>query len=61
MFQSLGLNNPRFNRWRLYFARTFAAVIVIGNCSFPIMVQAGVIDYSQPQHDVVVAEQQANG
>ena len=43
MFQSLGLNNPRFNKWRLYFARTFAAIIVIGNCSFPIMVQLGVL------------------
>jgi succinate dehydrogenase / fumarate reductase cytochrome b subunit len=43
MFQSLGLNNPRFNKWRLWFARGFAALIVIGNCSFPIMVQAGVI------------------
>lgn len=43
MFQSLGVNNPRFNVWRRYFAATFAAVIVIGNVSFPVMVQVGVI------------------
>jgi succinate dehydrogenase / fumarate reductase cytochrome b subunit len=43
MFQSLGLNNPRFNLWRRYFAAGFAAVITIGNVSFPVMVLAGVI------------------
>ncbi len=44
MFQSLGLNHPRFNRWRLGFARAFAAVVVVGNVSFPVMVLAGVVD-----------------
>lgn len=43
LFQSLGWNNPRFNAWRRRFAQAFAAVILIGNCSFPIMVQVGVI------------------
>ncbi len=43
LFQSMGINNPRFNVWRRYFAGAFAAVIVIGNVSFPVMVQAGVI------------------
>ncbi|MDZ7679567.1 MAG: succinate dehydrogenase cytochrome b subunit [Acidimicrobiales bacterium] len=43
MFQSLGLNNPRLNAARRWFATIFAAVIVVGNVSFPIMVQAGVI------------------
>jgi succinate dehydrogenase / fumarate reductase cytochrome b subunit len=43
LFQSMGINNPRFNIWRRYFAGAFAAVIVIGNVSFPVMVQAGVI------------------
>ena len=33
LFQSLGINNPRFNQWRKRFAQGFAAVIVIGNCS----------------------------
>lgn len=43
LFQSMGINNPRFNIWRRYFAVAFAAVIVIGNVSFPVMVQVGVI------------------
>ena len=43
LFQSLGWNNPRFNAWRRYFATSFAALIVIGNVSFPIMVLAGVV------------------
>ncbi len=43
MFQSLGWNNPRFNAWRRYFAMGFAAVIVIGNVSFPIAVLTGAV------------------
>ncbi len=43
LFQSIGANNPRFNRWRSWFAQAFAAVIVIGNISFPVMVLAGVV------------------
>jgi succinate dehydrogenase / fumarate reductase cytochrome b subunit len=61
LFQSLGWNNPRFNRWRLYFARGFAAVIVIGNCSFPILVQAKVLTFDQQQHNVVVAQHAREG
>ena len=44
LFQSLGLANPRFNQWRRYFAMGFAAIIVIGNCSFPIAVMTGLVD-----------------
>jgi succinate dehydrogenase / fumarate reductase, cytochrome b subunit len=43
LFQSLGLNNRRFNAWRRYFAIGFAAVVVLGNISFPIGVQLGII------------------
>jgi succinate dehydrogenase / fumarate reductase cytochrome b subunit len=43
MFQSLGLNNPRWNAARKGFAAAFAAVILIGNVSFPIAVLAGVV------------------
>jgi len=43
IFQSLGWNNPRFNKWRRAFATGFAAIIVIGNVSFPIAVLAGVV------------------
>jgi succinate dehydrogenase / fumarate reductase cytochrome b subunit len=53
LFQSLGINNPRFNKWRIHFARGFAAVIVLGNLSFPIMVQAGVLDLNQKVHTEV--------
>jgi succinate dehydrogenase / fumarate reductase cytochrome b subunit len=44
MFQSLGINNPRINLARRRFAQTFAAIIVLGNISFPIAVQAGWVD-----------------
>jgi len=43
LFQSMGWNNPRFNSWRRNFAAVFAAIIVIGNCSFPIAVQLGIV------------------
>ena len=43
LFQSLGLNNPRFNAWRRNFAAGFAAIVVVGNVSFPIAVLAGVV------------------
>ena len=44
LFQSLGVNNPRFNEWRRWFAAGFAGVIVVGNVSFPIMVLIGVFE-----------------
>jgi succinate dehydrogenase / fumarate reductase cytochrome b subunit len=59
LFQSLGANNPRFNRWRLYFARGFALLIVAGNLSFPLLVQANVLSYDQHARDLVVAEHEA--
>ncbi|MGH3927766.1 MAG: succinate dehydrogenase cytochrome b subunit, partial [Pseudonocardiaceae bacterium] len=31
LFQSLGINNPRFNHWRRYFAVAFALVVTLGN------------------------------
>ena len=53
LFQSLGLNNPRFNRWRVHFARGFAALIVIGNVSFPVAVLTGVVDGDDEERRVV--------
>ncbi len=44
MFQTLGANNPRYNRLRRPLAGVIAALIVIGNISFPIAVLAGIID-----------------
>ena len=43
MFQSLGLNNPRWNAWRRGFAAGFAGIVMIGNLSFPIAVLTGVV------------------
>jgi succinate dehydrogenase / fumarate reductase, cytochrome b subunit len=44
LFQSLGWNRPRFNRWRSWFAWGFTAVIVVGNLSFPIAIVTGIVD-----------------
>ena len=49
LFQSLGINNPRFNQARRRFAQTFAAVIVLGNISFPIAVQAHLVTPKCPR------------
>jgi succinate dehydrogenase / fumarate reductase cytochrome b subunit len=43
IFQSLGVNNPRWNKGRKYFAIGFTAVVVIPNLSFPIAVLTGVV------------------
>lgn len=38
MFQSLGWNHPRYNPWRRAFAQVFAAIVTLGNISFPVAV-----------------------
>jgi succinate dehydrogenase / fumarate reductase cytochrome b subunit len=43
LFQSLGWNHPKLNPWRRRFAAVFAAVVTIGNVSFPIAVLTGVV------------------
>ena len=43
MFNSLGLNSPKFNGWRRVFATAFALVITAGNVSFPLMVLLGIV------------------
>jgi succinate dehydrogenase / fumarate reductase cytochrome b subunit len=43
MFQSLGWDRPVENDWRPKFAWLFAAVITLGNISFPIAVLTGVV------------------
>ena len=43
MFQSLGWNHPRFNRWRSGFAHAFAWIITLGNISFPLAVLTHVV------------------
>jgi succinate dehydrogenase / fumarate reductase cytochrome b subunit len=44
LFQSLGWNRPRFNKWRSWFAWGFAATVVLGNLTFPILIVTRVVD-----------------
>jgi succinate dehydrogenase / fumarate reductase, cytochrome b subunit len=44
MFRSLGVSNPRFEPLRKNLARGVAGVVLIGNLSFPITVQLGLVD-----------------
>ncbi len=44
MFQTLGINNPAYNNMRRSFATGIAGLILVGNLSFPIAVQTGLID-----------------
>ena len=43
IFQSIGMNNPRYNSVRRGFAAGFAVVVAGINCIFPIAVLAGVV------------------
>ncbi|MDY7105683.1 MAG: succinate dehydrogenase cytochrome b subunit [Actinomycetota bacterium] len=64
MFQTLGINNPRFNVARRYLATGLAAMILLGNLSFPIMVQAGLIsedDRTTPYADEEHGEEGESG
>ena len=44
LFQSLGINSPKINAARRHLATGIAGLVLIGNLSFPIAVQAGLID-----------------
>ena len=63
MFQSLGLNNPRWNRWRRGFAIGFAATVGAMNLSFPLAVMTGIVDDDDcvKRGDVIVSCQQDDG
>jgi succinate dehydrogenase / fumarate reductase cytochrome b subunit len=43
MFQSMGINNPRFNVWRRWFAQGLAGLITIGNVSVPVAIYFGFL------------------
>ncbi|MBW3667063.1 MAG: succinate dehydrogenase cytochrome b subunit [Actinobacteria bacterium] len=43
MFQSLGINHPKFNLWRRYFAIAVAAVITAGFIAPPLAVAFGLL------------------
>jgi succinate dehydrogenase / fumarate reductase cytochrome b subunit len=45
LFQSLGLSSPRFNSWRRALAVGVATIVVVGNVSIPIAVQAGIVEF----------------
>lgn len=51
LFQTLGANNPKYNGARKRFAQGFAALIFVGNVSFPIAVMAGVVEKACPQQN----------
>lgn len=58
IFQSLGINSPRFNKARRHFATLLAAAIVVPNVLFPTMVLSGVISEDErtwPYQSVVEA------
>ena len=61
MFQSLGVNNPRYNRLRRGFAALAASVVCVGNLSFPVMVQAGLIDEDDRADPVSETQTEAEG
>jgi succinate dehydrogenase / fumarate reductase cytochrome b subunit len=44
MFNSLGINNPRYNLWKRYFAGAFAAVITVGYVSMPLLIVTGAVN-----------------
>ena len=43
LLQSMGWSRRRFNHWRRYFAVAFAALVVVGNISFPVAVLTGIV------------------
>lgn len=43
LFQSLGINNRRFNQWRRALAVGFTVLVIGANLSFPIAVLTGVV------------------
>jgi succinate dehydrogenase / fumarate reductase cytochrome b subunit len=43
LFQSLGINHPRFNNVRRWFAYGFTIIVIGGNVSFPLAVMTGVV------------------
>ena len=43
LFQSIGVNNPRFNHWRVNFATAFASIIAVGYLTVPFSIMFGII------------------
>ena len=43
MFQSVGANHPKWNKWRRIFAVAFGLAIAVGNISIPVAVLSGIV------------------
>jgi succinate dehydrogenase / fumarate reductase cytochrome b subunit len=43
VLQTLGVSHPSYNIRLRGFARTLAVIIVVGNCSIPLAVLAGLV------------------
>jgi succinate dehydrogenase / fumarate reductase cytochrome b subunit len=44
MFNSLGINNPKYNVWKRYFAGAFSVVVTVGYVSMPLLIVLGVVN-----------------
>jgi succinate dehydrogenase / fumarate reductase cytochrome b subunit len=56
MFTSLGINSPMLNPIRRPLALAIAGLILVGNLSFPLMVQTNVIEEDAPLAQVLAEE-----
>jgi succinate dehydrogenase / fumarate reductase cytochrome b subunit len=43
MCQTMGLSHPRYRRWAKAAAWAISLIVLIGNVSFPVAVQAGLL------------------
>ncbi len=60
MFQSLGLNNRRFNKYRRHLAIALSGAIVVGNLSFPIAIQAGLVTDDRAERTILSEDHAAD-
>jgi succinate dehydrogenase / fumarate reductase, cytochrome b subunit len=60
MFQSLGINNPKYNALRKGIAQGLAAMILLGNLSFPLAVQFGLIDQDNRAYPIGFVDEDGN-
>ncbi|MFQ3316142.1 MAG: succinate dehydrogenase / fumarate reductase cytochrome b subunit [Candidatus Poriferisodalaceae bacterium] len=44
LFQSLGINNPKYNKLRRNLATALAGIVLVGNLTFPILTTIGFIN-----------------
>jgi succinate dehydrogenase cytochrome b subunit len=61
LFQSLGINNPKYNAARRGFAQGFAALILIGNLTFPVAVLFDLVEPACPETDPVAECSEESG